>query len=110
MYPFGFIFTGMMLTTDKLKETRVLRAWVLFRLAEKGLTFTALADRYGAGRELPSKVFTSPHYPKWEKIIADAILMMPEEIWPERYKERADRKSKQLLRKAKSTRKERGAQ
>jgi Ner family transcriptional regulator len=89
-----------MLTTQRPKEPHLLREWVKYQLRLKGITFTSLANKYGGGRELPCRAFTQ-RSPKWEKIIADAMLMMPEELWPERYVKTSG---------CKSTRKRRGAQ
>jgi Ner family transcriptional regulator len=73
-----------MYTTPKPKEPHLLRAWVLYQLALKGITFSSLAKQNGGRRDLPSRAFTQ-RSPKWEKIIADALLKMPSELWPERY-------------------------
>lgn len=89
-----------MLTTQRPKEPHLLREWVKYQLRLKGITFMALAKQHGAGRELVSRAFTK-RMPKWEKIIANALLMMPEELWPERYAKASG---------GKSTRKRRGAQ
>lgn len=91
----------------KPKEPHLLREWVKYVLRLKGITLTALANQHGARRDATSIVFLRPS-PKWEKIIADAVVMMPEELWPERYTKRAARKTQTLKRK--STRKTRGAQ
>lgn len=64
----------------------------------------SLAKQNCAGRALVSRAFTQ-RMPKWEKIIADAMLMMPAELWPERYAADATK-----LACGKSTRKKRRAQ
>jgi lambda repressor-like predicted transcriptional regulator len=53
---------------------------------------------------VPCKVFYMS-YPKWELIVATAIDMKPEDLWPERYATRAAKKTC-----GKSTRKSRAAQ
>lgn len=65
-----------------------------------------LARTQGVGREVPSSVFRK-RYPKWEKIIADILVMMPCELWPERYPGKSALVS---TGKRKSTRKSRAAQ
>lgn len=64
----------------------VRRAWIRLRLAERGLTLKALARRsrtsYGSIRQ--AMVHRKP---KAERVIARAIGIAPESIWPERYQE-----------------------
>ncbi len=89
-----------MSTSPRPKEPHLLREWVKYELKLRGITLTSLAKKHGVGREMPSRVFRE-RQSKWEKIIADAMLMMPEELWPERYAKASS---------GKSTRKRRGAQ
>jgi Ner family transcriptional regulator len=82
-----------------------LKAWVLYQLQIRGLSFAEVARRNGnARRDLPRMAFDVP-YPKWEKIVAAAIDMKPEELWPERYAKRAANEKSKAYRKAESTRK-----
>ena len=91
-----------MLPIQKPKEPHLLREWVKYQLRLKSITLMSLALKHGSHRNKVSLAFIRPS-PKWEKIIADAMLMMPEELWPERYAARAARRAKP--RKRKSTRK-----
>jgi Ner family transcriptional regulator len=73
-----------MSTTPRPKEPHLFREWVKYELKLRGYTMAALAKTQGVGREVPSSVFRR-HRPKWEKIIANILVMMPCELWPERY-------------------------
>jgi Ner family transcriptional regulator len=76
-----FIIASM--EPDKKIKIRELRAWVTFRLKLKGLTIGDLSKKYNC--DLPT-VFFRP-FPKAEKIIADALDLLPQELWPWRYDE-----------------------
>lgn len=80
----------------------------MYQLQIRGLSFAELARRNGGvDRAVPVKTFCHD-YPKWERIIAAAIDMKPEELWPERY---AAREAKKAARPAcKRTRKRRVSQ
>lgn len=95
---------------EQPQNKKHLKAWVLYQLQIRGLSFAEIARRNGnARRDLPRMAFDMP-YPKWEKIVAAAIDMEPEELWPERYAKRAARKSTKTFRRAESTRKREVAQ
>lgn len=86
-------------------ETRLLKEWVKYQLRIRGLSFAALAKLHGdVHRYDPAKCFNMS-FPKWERIIAAAIDMKPEDLWPERYEARAKQKSQRTFCKGKSTRK-----
>ena len=95
-----------MSTTPRPKEPRLFKEWVKYELILRGYTLTALAKTQGVGREVPSSVFRK-RYPKWEKIIANILEVMPCELWPERY---SGESVTVPAGKRKSTRKTRGAQ
>lgn len=73
-----------MSTTPRPKEPHLFKEWVKYELKLRGYTLTALAKTQGVCREVPSSVFRNRR-PKWEKIIANILEMMPCELWPERY-------------------------
>lgn len=94
-----------MITKQKPKEPHLIKEWVKYQLGIRGLSFAELARRNGGvRREVPGKPFYQS-YPKWEKIIAAAVDMKPEELWPARYAARTAKKAC-----GKSTRKSRRAQ
>lgn len=94
-----------MITIQKPKEPHLIKEWVKYQLGIRGLSFAELARQNGGvRREVPGKVFYMS-YPKWERIIASALCVQPEYIWPERYAARAEKKAC-----SKSTRKRRRAQ
>lgn len=79
-----------MYTKRPPKESHLLREWVRYQLRLKGLSWADLAKQHGGRRDQPCRAFNIS-YPKWEKIIAATLDMKPEELWPERFKERAAR-------------------
>ncbi|MDK9520120.1 helix-turn-helix domain-containing protein [Vibrio vulnificus] len=60
------------------------RADVKAELEKKGLSLRKLALSAGLAESTLSNVFRV-NYPKAQKIIADAIGVPPETIWPSRY-------------------------
>ena len=65
-------------------DQRARREWIKYALHCKGLTIEALARAHGADRRCVGQCLKSP-LPKWERIIADALGVRPEQLWPERY-------------------------
>ncbi|MBE3653463.1 helix-turn-helix domain-containing protein [Vibrio navarrensis] len=61
------------------------RADIVAALKKRGLSVRQLSRDAGLGENTLSNALRSP-WPKGEKIIADAIGMKPEEIWPSRYR------------------------
>jgi Ner family transcriptional regulator len=60
------------------------QAYISAALKAKGTNLSALSEANGYSRNnLRNALYRS--YPKAEKIIADAIGVEPEEIWPSRY-------------------------
>lgn len=72
------------------------RADVVAALKKAGWSVRALSMAHGLSPNTLKGALTSP-YPKAEKIIADALGLAPEEIWPQRY---AARNFQPVLRKA----------
>lgn len=57
---------------------------IVAALHKKGLTVKQLSLDAGLGSSTLSNALSRP-YPKAEKIIAQALGMEPEQIWPSRY-------------------------
>ena len=53
-------------------------------LAKKGISLSSLARKNGYAITSPSNVFRKP-WPAMEKIMAKAIGVTPQEVWPSRY-------------------------
>lgn len=62
------------------------RADVIAALKKKGLSLAGLSRDAGLGPRTLNNALER-RYPKAEKIIADAIGVEPNEIWPSRYEE-----------------------
>lgn len=60
------------------------RADVVAALKKVGWSVRALSIASGLGPNTLKNALSQP-YPKAERIIADALGMRPEEIWPQRY-------------------------
>lgn len=60
------------------------RALVVAHLKMNGWSVSKLSEHYGYHRGTLSNVFNS-HWPKGERLIANALNMEPKEIWPSRY-------------------------
>lgn len=58
-------------------------------LHKKGLTVKDLSLEAGLSAGTLSNALSRP-WPKGEKIIADALGMTPEDIWPSRYEQRGE--------------------
>jgi Ner family transcriptional regulator len=70
---------------DIPKEPAERREWIKYQLRLKGYSMSRLAKESGAETRNPAIAALAHNYPKWERIIADAIGLKPEAIWPERY-------------------------
>jgi Ner family transcriptional regulator len=73
-----------MATIDVPEKPGLRWEWIKYQLRVRGYSFAALGREYGVNRDNFVNV-NLRHAPKYQKIIADKLLMMPEEIWPERY-------------------------
>lgn len=60
------------------------RAYIIAALHSKGLSLAGLSREHGLAPRTLSNAFER-HYPKAERIIANAIGMEPRQIWPSRY-------------------------
>ncbi|MCE0845274.1 helix-turn-helix domain-containing protein [Buttiauxella sp. A2-C1_F] len=60
------------------------RADIVAALHKRGLSLSALSRQHGLASRTLSNAFER-HYPRAEKIIADALETTPEFIWPDRY-------------------------
>lgn len=65
-------------------DLRARREWIKFALHCKGTSIEALARQHGVSRFTAATALGRP-FPKWECIIAEALSLRPEQLWPERY-------------------------
>lgn len=66
------------------KRVNMHRADIIAALKKKGLSLSKLGKEHNLSPYTLKNALDKP-YPKGEKIIANAIDMKPESIWPERY-------------------------
>lgn len=83
-----FMFASMIIldaTTKTLIRNPVERHhWVKYQLAIQGSSMAEVAKTTGVQRTTLYHVFKRP-YPRMEKILADALGLTPQELFPERY-------------------------
>ena len=72
--------TTKQLIQDPIKR----RAWVKYQIHMQGLTMAKVAAAAGVDRRTLYQVFQKP-YPRMEKIVAEALGMTPQVLFPERY-------------------------
>lgn len=60
--------------------------WAALRMTPEGWNFTSLGRAHGYSNNAVSETCNRP-WPAVEKVIADALGMTPQEIWPSRYDE-----------------------
>lgn len=60
------------------------REWIKFQLTLRGLTLCSLGEKAGYTKSVLS-VALGKAYPKAEAVIASALGLTPQELWPERY-------------------------
>ncbi len=60
------------------------RAWVVYRVKLRGLSLAHLARQAGVSRSCLYQVFRKP-YPRMEQIVANAVGLTPQILFPERY-------------------------
>ncbi|MGX9522457.1 helix-turn-helix domain-containing protein [Vibrio mediterranei] len=60
------------------------REYIIAELQMRKLSLSSLGKSHGLSRHTLKNALDKP-YPKAEKIIAKALEMTPEEIWPSRY-------------------------
>lgn len=63
--------------------------WIKYQLKLKRTSLTDLGSSLGVTRQAISHVKTR-HHPEFEKIIAQTIEVLPEQIWPDRYSKYMD--------------------
>lgn len=70
------------------KKMPVVEDWhqadIIAELKKKGTSMSALSEAKGYSRHTLRNAIHRP-YPKAERIIAEAIGVTPEDIWPSRY-------------------------
>lgn len=66
------------------RDSKERAAWVVYQLALRGKTLAGMAREQGVTRQQPS-IALRRTYPKWERLIAEALECEPIDIWPERY-------------------------
>ncbi|WP_321367654.1 helix-turn-helix domain-containing protein [uncultured Desulfuromusa sp.] len=58
--------------------------WIKFQLALRRKSFASLGEKAGVSRQCVKSALNKS-YPKMERLIADALDMPVEQLWPERY-------------------------
>lgn len=71
-------------TVDIPKEPAIRRAWVVYQLRIRGLSFGSLARDSGVSRQAISNALLMPSS-HLEEIIAEAIGLTAQELFPERF-------------------------
>ena len=71
-------------TTRLLRDPLKRRAWVKYQVQVQGRSLAQVAAQAGVRRTTLYQTFLRP-YPRMEKIIADAVDMTPQQLFPERY-------------------------
>jgi lambda repressor-like predicted transcriptional regulator len=66
------------------KKIISLREWVKFCLHLKGYALKSFAQRHGITAGTVGVVFSRP-FPRMEKLIAETLETLPQDLWPERY-------------------------
>ncbi|EBV5175634.1 transcriptional regulator [Salmonella enterica subsp. enterica serovar Carmel] len=66
------------------KRVNMHRADIVAALHKRNVTLSMLGRRHNLSPYTLKNALDKP-YPKGEKIIADAIGVLPQDIWPERY-------------------------
>lgn len=67
-----------------LNDQATQRAWVRYELAKRGMTLIEVAASAGVSKSALYSAFRRP-YPRMEWLIATAVGVLPQQIWPERY-------------------------
>lgn len=62
-------------------------AWVIYELRVKGLTLADLARQAGVHRVVLYQVWQK-RYPRMQSLVAGALDMLPQDLFPERYDEK----------------------
>lgn len=65
-------------------DQKLLRSWVIYQLAMQGRSLAEVARQAGVRRQTIYQPFLRS-YPRMEKLVADALGLPPQTLWPERY-------------------------
>lgn len=78
--------TDKNLITDPANNYEKRRAWVIYQLKLRGQTLASIARQASPSvtKQQTQKAMSSP-YPRMEKLIANALGLKPQELFPERY-------------------------
>src|SRR3569832_1930162 len=71
-------------TKTILRDPQKRRAWVIYQLKLRGESLASIAVAAGVAKQQTQKAMSAP-YTRMEKVIADALGMMPQELFPDRY-------------------------
>lgn len=71
-------------TRTLLKDPHKRRGWIIYQLTLQGRSLASVARKAGVRRQTLYQVFLKP-YPRMEKVLADALAMTPQHLFPERY-------------------------
>ena len=71
-------------TKELLKDPMKRRAWVIYQVSIQGRSLAAVARAAGVKKQTLYRAFDLP-YPRMEKVIADAVGLTPQILFPERY-------------------------
>lgn len=66
---------------DKPEERR---DWIRWQLKTRGITIAAIAREHDVSRQAVAATLRVSN-PRWESVIADALQLLPQQLWPERY-------------------------
>lgn len=67
-----------------LADPKKRQAWVIYQLKLQGQTLASVARDAGVAKQQTQKAMSAP-YPRMEKIIADALGLTPQVLFPDRY-------------------------
>lgn len=77
-------YTTKKLLSDPTRNYERRRAWIIYQLKLRGESLASVARKSGRSRNATTRAMISP-YPAAEKVIADALGLEPQELFPERY-------------------------
>lgn len=71
-------------TRELLADPAKRRAWVIYQLQLQGRALASVAADHSVSRQCIYSAFSAP-YPRMEKLIAEALDLTPQQVFPERY-------------------------
>lgn len=71
-------------TKQLLADPKKRHAWIIYQVKLQGRSLAKIAGEAGVSRQCIYKVFKRT-YPSMEKVVADALGLAPNVLWPERY-------------------------